>query len=302
VNVLHIAVYITGLCAVGFVAGFFAGSSSSPVVGVVLPLVFGMIGGASGLAVTKFNLNKPKEVKKLAILGIALISFSFTLWFGSLFGASIRLGDSLQSILLNKATETKLLDGSNTATESVALALLQARMQALGLGQNDISELVKQASNEMKERRKGLPKIALDTLHSELENSLRLMESSNANVFNIQKFLLWQATNFESVAYAGSDVRPSQVLFLGELRGSIWPILNNPDVNELPNELKTSLIKLHNGAMSLEAWLRTPSWVGANPLTEDIDSFISLKTSGSVLEPKNRNIFVMDNKKTIPGI
>lgn len=48
--------YMLGFALLGGAVGYFAGSSQSPVIGTILPLLFGLIGGASGLYLAKIDL------------------------------------------------------------------------------------------------------------------------------------------------------------------------------------------------------------------------------------------------------
>ena len=127
-RIAKISVYVIGLSVVGFVGGFFAGGSGSPVVGVVLPLIFSLIGGASGMFIGKADLSNDADVSRMALLGLSLLAFSTMLWFGAVSGASSRLSKSISSIVFPDMLEVGSIKRSRTVTEAIALSLLRAKI------------------------------------------------------------------------------------------------------------------------------------------------------------------------------
>jgi len=286
--------YIAGLSSIGFVAGFFAGGSSSPVVGVALPLIFGLISGATGIYVTKSDMSNEIEMDKLGTVGVSLLFFSSMLWFGALNGTSSRTGKSITSLLTPSNSDISAITSSSTATEALALSLLKSRMQSLGIDNKSIEAVLVIASDEIRKKTKGLPESEIAGLVSEIDNAVsKLSEAPNqSTVSGLKKALLWESTLFESVAKTGYDSRSSQRLYLGELRKSTWSWLNSPDVNLLPDDVRNSLIRLHNKSMSLESSLNAPSWVGETPLTKDIDGFLSISSKQSGEADGSTPIFI----------
>ena len=65
----RLALYAVGVGSVGFIVGYLAGGSASPVVSELLPLVFALVGGASGIAVAKADLTNLHDTARLAALG-----------------------------------------------------------------------------------------------------------------------------------------------------------------------------------------------------------------------------------------
>ncbi len=75
-------VYFLGCISLGTVAGFLVGSSSSPVVGVVLPLLFALLGGATGvLGLLPAHPNSERARARFRIVGgaAAAVSIPFLL-------------------------------------------------------------------------------------------------------------------------------------------------------------------------------------------------------------------------------
>ncbi|MEY9387540.1 hypothetical protein ABIF93_005797 [Bradyrhizobium japonicum] len=63
----------TGMAALGGLLGVLMAWSASPVVTIVVPLLFAFIGGAGGLSLMKMDLSKPASILKLKTVGNAFI-------------------------------------------------------------------------------------------------------------------------------------------------------------------------------------------------------------------------------------
>src|SRR5262245_45022719 len=91
--------FIAGFSLLGLSVGLLAGNSNSPVVGVVLPLLFGLVGGASGFHLAQIDLTSKTEGRRLRYLGVALIAFMLPLLLGSAYGVLLRTGLGVASLL-----------------------------------------------------------------------------------------------------------------------------------------------------------------------------------------------------------
>ena len=245
----------------------------------------------------KADLSSDADVSKIVLLGLSIMTFSASLWFGAISGSSARLGKSISSIIFPDAADAEAIKHSHTATEAVALSLLRARLQALGADNSTISVVLQIASKEIREKSQGLPSNQVDDLVGEIKAASELFsrESASGDDYSILKqALLWEATLFESVANSGYDARPPQRLYLGELRKSVWSWLNSPDVHDMPEESRKSLIAIHNKAVALEAWLSTPSWIGETPLTKDMDEFLFRIVGSKRGRGDSNPVFVFD--------
>jgi len=65
-----------GLGALGLLVGYFVALSESPVVGTLLPLLFGVIAGASAFVLGKTNFSNQEEASQIRYWGIGFFSFS----------------------------------------------------------------------------------------------------------------------------------------------------------------------------------------------------------------------------------
>jgi len=57
--------YGVSFALLGLSAGIFAGLSNSPVIGVLLPLLFGLIGGANGFYLYRVNCSVSARVRQI---------------------------------------------------------------------------------------------------------------------------------------------------------------------------------------------------------------------------------------------
>jgi hypothetical protein len=71
--------FLIGFGLVGLAVGYLAGSSNSPVLSTLLPLLFGLIGGAGGFYLSGVDFSLPQTLARLRLLGIALTVFVSTL-------------------------------------------------------------------------------------------------------------------------------------------------------------------------------------------------------------------------------
>jgi hypothetical protein len=149
--------YTIGFALLGAGIGYFAGSSNSPVVGTLLPLLFGLTGGASGMYVARTSLDEPMAALRIAVLGRALVLFVVCCFVGSAYGISLRLERSIWSFAspIVSAPEGRAeipesaLDDPTSALEFV---LLRARLGALGVPVQEQERILRSAAEVAEER------------------------------------------------------------------------------------------------------------------------------------------------------
>ena len=67
---------VFGMAALGCLVGIFAAWSASPIASIAIPLLFGLIGGASGFSILGIDFSKPTELVKVKLLGLGVGAFS----------------------------------------------------------------------------------------------------------------------------------------------------------------------------------------------------------------------------------
>ena len=112
--------FIIGLGLIGAATRYFVALSRSPVVGIVLPLIFGLVGGAGGVYLAKADLKSEEGRHRLALIGKAVGSLSLVMV----------LATAVTLWWRNEASYQPLL--SVAMPQQVALVGLRARLQILG--------------------------------------------------------------------------------------------------------------------------------------------------------------------------
>lgn len=129
--------FLAGFSLLGLCVGYFAGNSNTPVIGVVLPLLFGLVGGAGGFYLSGADLSAPTTALRLRFLGVALTGFILTVLVGSAYGVLLRTGLGVASffpstLFVSGPPRDLAPLGEKNAREAVQLVLMRARLQALG--------------------------------------------------------------------------------------------------------------------------------------------------------------------------
>lgn len=71
--------FLVGLSSLGLAVGYFVGFSASPVIGVLLPLLFGLIGGGSGIYLSRADFDLEKSRQQMRLIGQACTVFSVSI-------------------------------------------------------------------------------------------------------------------------------------------------------------------------------------------------------------------------------
>jgi hypothetical protein len=137
----------------GVCIGLMAGMSLSPVIGVLLPLLFSLIGGAGGLYLAGIDVEDPKARRKLRALGIVLSAFSACVLVASLYGALLRTGAPPESLFLPPPNENEApapagdKQASISASGRLELVVLRRKLQALGADPAEQRAILAKASS-----------------------------------------------------------------------------------------------------------------------------------------------------------
>lgn len=143
--------YGTGLALLGAAAGYYVGSSESPVVAAALPLLFGLVSGAGGLYLAKVDLAKKINRTRLTAIGMMLSAFVVCLLIGTVIGIALRTGIGLSVFFADLwrgglQQQSAALDTTNLSTaDALRLALLRSNLRALGASQDEQSAILKAA-------------------------------------------------------------------------------------------------------------------------------------------------------------
>lgn len=143
--------YYLGCAVLGIVAGFLVGASASPVVGVVLPLLFTLLGSSGGIIAAVYSRAEGAAERQFKLIGISALAFSVPFLAATLHGMSVRTGTPIADVALGVANaapphETAALRSAHAAplteSELLNLYLLAHSAKLSGLASHDVAHLV----------------------------------------------------------------------------------------------------------------------------------------------------------------
>lgn len=142
--------YLIGLGCVGAAIGMFAGLSQTPVVGILLPTLFGIIGTGGGYYLS----SREMEPKRARLLGYGLVTFIVPTIVMALLGISMRTQTGILSMrprLWTQAPKDNSISitkaGDRNAAYMYRLAKLRANLVSLGSSPEEIRRILTEATN-----------------------------------------------------------------------------------------------------------------------------------------------------------
>ena len=144
--------YAAGLAIVGLASGFFAGASHTPIVGTLLPLLFALIGGGSGVYVANADLTAPSIAMRLQWLGRALGLFGIACLVGSGAGISLRLHHEVPP-----DRNALLTVWHGNTHDGVELAALRAKLRMLGASSAEEDFVLRAAARTINDAARPIP-------------------------------------------------------------------------------------------------------------------------------------------------
>lgn len=140
-------IYYLGCISLGAVAGLLVGTSSSPVVGVVLPLLFALLGGATGaVGLLPSHPNSERARIRFRIVGGAAAAVSIPFLLGTTYGILLRTGNSMGSLLVtfSKQEIVKQSDIDSLHVEDILdVYVLEAMLGKLGVEDDNKERVVR---------------------------------------------------------------------------------------------------------------------------------------------------------------
>jgi hypothetical protein len=137
---------------VGAAVGYFAGLSESPVVATLLPLLFSVLGGSSGLFLVTAKPEEPASMRRLGMLGKALFFFTVAAIFASVYAICLRTGTGLADFIPHWFAEDissySIVSKGNTGND-LRIALLDAQLRRLGVNAQDRKLIIAKGLGEM---------------------------------------------------------------------------------------------------------------------------------------------------------
>lgn len=130
-----------GMGALGAVLGLLVAWSASPVVATVMPLLFGLIGGAGSFSLLKADLTKPAAQKTTRALGASLLSCCSAFLVALVIGVSTR--GYVEAMQSNALTYQLSADELANPASAIDRLLLRQRLIAIGASKSEIRSIMR---------------------------------------------------------------------------------------------------------------------------------------------------------------
>ena len=141
-----ICILVAAMLALGVVTGLLVGLSASPVVGVVLPLLFSLLGGAGGFFVLKTDFSSGGPRQSLVAYSACVLSIATGTGLGVYIGIAERGGAPAWSAVAGG--ENPLFPPALKNDGAIGWMLLDARLHMLGLDRDERRVVLQRVSHE----------------------------------------------------------------------------------------------------------------------------------------------------------
>jgi hypothetical protein len=143
--------YVLGFGLVGGAIGYFAGASESPIVATVIPVLFALLGGASGLYVSRIDLASAQGVSMLDLFGKSLLTFSLACMLGAMYGTALRTGAGIRGFVpsLDDSRVAELPKARRTASDDLELLVFRNQLHLLGASEAEQGRIMAKAAQEL---------------------------------------------------------------------------------------------------------------------------------------------------------
>lgn len=153
--------FTLGITSLGAAVGYFVALSASPVIAVLLPLLFGLLGGGGLFALLKVDISKPVHRQKLNIAGTAVGSFCVALLVSSAGFILLKNSDFLKE---ERRPEQIALFKGLTLDQAVAIAAERMALRNLGASSSEegaaLEKLIDSTKEETARRVSGIASLS----------------------------------------------------------------------------------------------------------------------------------------------
>jgi hypothetical protein len=133
-----------GAGAFGFLLGMWIILSASPVVTTLLPLLFGLVGGAGGFQIARFDAAAAKSRDNLRLFGVCATSFSTACILAMLM--AIPTKHTLLAWIQGDQVPIVKSDGASIYNDPVAAFATRAELEAYGASKDEIKAILEVSS------------------------------------------------------------------------------------------------------------------------------------------------------------
>jgi hypothetical protein len=287
-----------GFSLLGLCVGFFAGNSNSPVIGVVLPLLFGLVGSAGGFYLSAADLSAPATTLRLRFLGVALTGFILLLLIGSVYGVLLRTGLGIasffpRSLLVSPPSRDLPSLGERNAREAIQLVLMRGRLRALGASDAEQQIILNQivadqaAFDALRNTPSTLKRLAalIDRTLGSLEG--RAVDKRPHEVEELALYLNSYSKDlkrFADQAESGEKMSPALVSYVvGTVKSNLEQRMNSSGMMSYLSEhevFRQGLVDLRWALFEETERLNESPSLGRPQVIQEVDQFLNLFSGG----------------------
>jgi hypothetical protein len=189
--------YLSGCAALGVAAGFLVGASSSPVVQYVLPLLFAVLGAATGLLSLTMKSDSADARARFRLVGASLLALILPFLGAATYAALIRTNRPLSDLIpsLTAHAQAPLIDPADrvmlSPDDTIQILVYDRKLRLLGINDLEIDmvrsgivERLADANRYMVENR-----AVLESATAELESNLNSQPAETASDAQIQSLM-----------------------------------------------------------------------------------------------------------------
>lgn len=125
------------MLALGMLVGALTGLSESPVAGVVIPLLFGVLGGANGFFILRCDFSERGPTRGITVFALSVFLLAIGTGLGMWWGVDTRTSEAGWSVV-----DVASVVRGRGAEDTLDLVLLDARLLQLGLSRGQRMALV----------------------------------------------------------------------------------------------------------------------------------------------------------------
>jgi hypothetical protein len=135
--------FVSGSALIGCATGYLLAFSRSPVVGVALPLIFGLAGSAGGIYIAKADLTSEKGRQRLSLFGQSIVALTATM----IVVSAVILGFLYWFEGPHDDTGLAALPTADglTSADLAVLTVIRSRLQGLGASKNEQTTILQNA-------------------------------------------------------------------------------------------------------------------------------------------------------------
>ncbi len=300
---------VVAYCLIGVLVGYLTGASNSPVVGVVIPAIFTLIGGAGSVYLLNMDFKIKESAFKFKIIGISTSFFVLTFIIGLLVGVATRSPYGWAAIFPRSTVKIDeiAVDEIGETKDNIELILLRRKLQMLGATESEVNKIVVLARKEFNNKEKyKTAKALIDSAINDVEQMRTLFDklkdsSVNSEMpidfwlieFRLEEMLTPLKTAALDLDHAEHEDAAVFIPAIEKAESYIYQMRDDSDLLKLlkKNEVKASIIvELEIKLQQIKYYLSPVNWSSGSDFSDRLDGFIEKITRTKQLQTSSLNL------------